>query len=223
MDEWAIQILGEEQTLERLGTAIGGLGDIRVDADKHFLVHPNWQAANNWEEAEAEGRAFLAHTNGLLRLRGETQQLRFGGVVRLKSAGGRDYFDAATVVVRMTPSAVEEHIGADGLPVPPPPDPLPSWLAVAEADERLQEALGIFANASDWTELYKVYEVIRKALGNEKAIEALISAPLRRRFTQTANHFRHANVSLPGNPMGFDEGVEVVGRLLVAWMKQVQS
>ncbi|HEX3266488.1 MAG TPA: hypothetical protein VHQ98_00735 [Gaiellaceae bacterium] len=185
----------------------------------YFLADPSWQEAQHWEDVDAAGRALLTRLNGLLRILGsENDPLRFGGVVLLKEAGGRDYYEKATGTMGMSGSAVEEHIGPEGEPVPPPPGPLGGWLRRAEGDSKLEEAVRLFATANDWFDLYKVYELARAGLGGQSSVDELLTRPLRNRLTQTAQHHRHADKPLPKAPLTFEEADRVVAQLLVAWL-----
>jgi hypothetical protein len=184
----------------------------------HFVVHDAWRGMSEQELAEA-GRAFVEHINGLLRLRDTSHDgIRFGGVVVLKAGGGRDYLDSATVEVRMTVSGVEEHIGPDGRPVSPPPDPLKTWLLRSWADNELADGLRVYAKADDWPALYGAYEAVRAGLGGQKAVEAALGKSTRSRFTQTANYFRHTNERLPETPMTFEEGRRFLADLFEVWL-----
>lgn len=219
MDEWAVQVLGADAAIERLANALGPDVEVRNVEGADFLVRRQWQHLTNWEEVDALGRATVKQVNGLFRIRGPAiEPIRFGGVARLKADGGREFYDAATVEVRMTGSAIEELIGPDGKPVPPPPDPLQQWLVTTEGDPDLQEAIGLYASAADWVDLYKVYEFIRSGLGGQTAIEAVIGASTRSRLTQTANHHRHADKQLPSKPVTFDEAERLIARLLEEWL-----
>lgn len=72
----------------------------------------------------------------------------------------------------------------------------------------------------DWFDLRKVYEFARKGLGGQKSLDAAIGGkPTRDRFTQTANHYRHATgYPLPAKPMSFDEAERLVARMLEEWL-----
>ncbi|CAN5258562.1 hypothetical protein BH18ACT12_BH18ACT12_08930 [soil metagenome] len=166
------------------------------------------------------GRVLIKQIDGLRRVRRPLRdEIRFGGVARLKEDGEREFYDAATVTARITGSAVEEHIGADGQPVPPQPDPMVSWLPKVLADSSRADAVAMFSSATDWADLYRVYELVKKGLGTQADVEALIGKTMRSRFTQTANHHRHVDVSLPKDPLSFDEGERLVVQLLEELLK----
>lgn len=220
MVEWAVQVLGDTNLIERLASAIADFAEIRHEEDRRFLVHSGWQNTANWEDVEAAGRSFLTEVNGLLRLRSPVlDPLRFGGVVRLKAGGGHDFFEAGTVTARVILTAQEEVIGAGGKRIAPPLDPLGAWLTRILEDSKLQEALRVYARATDWVDLYKVYELARTGLGGQAAVDAIVSRSTRSRFTETANHHRHADKPLPDGPMSFDHSERLVARLLEEWLK----
>jgi hypothetical protein len=125
VDRWAVQVTGEREALDRLHASLP-VGEIETGTGgETFVTLKSWPSNLDHQEVAEEGRSFVRNINGLLRLHGAAPgQLRFGGVVFLKDGGGREFYDEGTVVMKVTVSGVEEVIGADGLPVPPPPDPL---------------------------------------------------------------------------------------------------
>jgi hypothetical protein len=221
MEEWTIQVVGDEAAVSRLADVVSGVAELRDDRGDVLLVHPDWQGLATAGEVAEAGAALLAQANGLIRLQHpEMQALRSGGAIRLMGGGARTYYDSATMRLRMTISARVEHIGADGLPVPPPPDPSPGWIAKATADPARGRAVREFGTASTWPDLYKVYEVIRQGLGGQKAVDALVGKAERSRFTQSAQLDRHADSAPHANPMTMDQGREFIARLLMHWLSQ---
>jgi hypothetical protein len=85
-----------------------------------------------------------------------------------------------------------------GQPARTPPRKHPSVVRAEQAVEA----------ATNWIELYKQYEVAKRALGGTRGVDALVGKTERDRFTRTANHHRHAQggpYRLPDNAMTLEE------------------
>ncbi len=74
-----------------------------------------------------------------------------------------------------------------------------------------------------WPDLYKAYEVIRHDSGGQLGLLKFgwATKPELSRFTQTANHYRHAKnseYSLPAKPMTISLARKFVRELLSNWL-----
>jgi hypothetical protein len=92
-------------------------------------------------------------------------------VALVNEDGFWDHFVAVTSEARVSQLVVEVLTGTDGEVIPPPPDPLPEWLAIASNNPRLMAVAGQFGAVEDWTDLYKVYELLGAALGRQPGVE----------------------------------------------------
>jgi hypothetical protein len=141
---------------------------------------------------------------------------------------------SATLEARAHVSAVGE-VTRDGAPTSQPAPPGPSDLALVASHPHLAEVLdlmGADTKALNWVALYKVYEIIREDVRQDKietrgwASGTEISA-----FTASANRSdvsgagaRHARQ--PGGPpkrtMTMDEGRQFITSLATRWMNALQ-
>jgi hypothetical protein len=102
-------------------------------------------------------------------------------------------------------------------------------LAAKDAD--VDEALALWASQPrDWSILYKVFEVIEHRGGARAG--GVMSRNQATRFTRTANHqeaaghgARHARSSAdpPPEPMSILEAEQLLGRLLTAWIADLEA
>jgi hypothetical protein len=162
--------------------------------------------------AEAEAHRILGLTNAFARLQvGDDILVERGGMVLLQDDGRMEVVLSATA-----------HAGGSGriilLSGEPPEDR--GWLQRAEKHEGVLDALEYWRlPQQDWFTLWKIYELIRKSVG-EAGIDAWMGRRERNRFQQTANHHRHAVgvVRLPKEPMNEDEAYRFVLQLLRKWL-----
>jgi hypothetical protein len=215
LTQWGLEIFGEERTIARLQAALPPDGVWLIEEGGfHVLIDQGWQGADKWEAVEVAGRELVKSMNGLMRLADpRAEGVRAGAVLRLNEDGFWDYYEPLASGARVSQIAVEVLVAVDGSSTPPP-DPLPEWIAVAQTNQAVRVVTADFGLAEDWGDLYKVYERTKQALGRQADVEAIAGRPTRRRFTQTAQHYRHADHPLPQDPMGFDEAREFVARLI---------
>jgi hypothetical protein len=209
-----VQVVGDDPVLIALRPQLDGTGvELTQDRDLWLLRDREWASAKDPLEVESSGRLILRVLNGVLAASNvEGPRLGWGGVVEIKASGGRTFFDSATVTVRITGGL--RHAAPDS---PPTLDPA-KILGAARVDPLIPEILGDFAMASDWFDLYKVYERVRSAAGGQTVVDAFFGKRARDRFTLTANHYRHAEEPLPPKPLSFDEAHLFIARIISAWV-----
>ncbi|HZC73508.1 MAG TPA: hypothetical protein VE442_22625, partial [Jatrophihabitans sp.] len=127
------------------------------------------------------------------------------------------------------------RISVDGKEIPPPPPKGPLYDSLADRDANVADALRALAQPDeqlDWYDLYKVFEIVREAVGGQKDLIAtkwFTSADVDR-FTASANHpglsgdeARHARQG--GRPpdlrkaMSLAEANGFIQRLVVSWIE----
>ncbi|MGW6962386.1 hypothetical protein [Streptomyces chartreusis] len=117
-------------------------------------------------------------------------------------------------------------------PPPPPPPEGPPYLQLALGHPDVAEALEILGKPSvslTWVDLYKVYEIVRHNVGDDKALKAKqwVSSGDLSAFTASANrpdvsgsdarHARPTGAGMPKRTMTLAEGQDFIRRLVVAW------
>ncbi|MGW2783406.1 hypothetical protein ACWC3X_19470 [Streptomyces populi] len=138
----------------------------------------------------------------------------------------------ATAEIRFKAIAAGVVTTADqSLPQPPPPPQVPPYMQLIKANVEVAEVLDILGKPTvsmTWVDLYKVYEIVRHDVGNDKALKAKAWVPESdiSAFTGSANRpdvsgseARHARVSgaSPKRTMTLAEGEAFVRKLVVGW------
>ena len=175
--------------------------------------------------------AYIDRINGAMALSQLAGSLRFGERVIQFTADGKQHrtMFPQTVTFELRGSSVlrvdARHIGPDGKPVPPPP-PQPSevqrWVAKADGDKLLGDALMYFRKGADWPDIYKALECLFERAGGEHEFLALNWEPKGeiRRLKHTAAWARkwaqHARPKgkPPTDPMNLNDAHALLGRLL---------
>lgn len=176
---------------------------IYKEENRYRLRDESLDGSGDAEYVRTELQQTLLRINALARLEwGDHDDVRAGGVGHPNAGGGTSWCESATIVGRARVSATLTVIGPDGNVVPDPPSLLPKKLHLAAADRDVDDAL-YFLQRPDpsWSELYKVYEVVRSDVG-EIAARGWAAKRALSRFTGTANHqdaagreARHARAS----------------------------
>lgn len=103
-------------------------------------------------------------------------------------------------------------------------DQLLEAVSIAGRDTNVADALAYFRRDINWAfDLYNVFELIRKDVGGQRALEAVewVSEAELTRFTQTTNQLRHAvpKGDPPRRPMNEGEAVQFISAMLEAWIR----
>lgn len=188
--------------------------------------------------ARLNGWAVLADA-GYQPVRLRNRFVRDGGPTHMHIVVGDEARarDSLTVVTVRT---AETRLGAlnvtaavDGVPVEPPPPEGPRRLARAASDKNVDDLLAVVGKAEDlsWIELYKVFEIIRDAVGGSRQDlydKGWTTKPQLSAFTGSADHHavsgihgaRHARQSVgpPKNTMTLDEAQQFIRHLARKWL-----
>lgn len=100
------------------------------------------------------------------------------------------------------------------------PTTIETWLTKSLNDENITDALHYF-NEINWYNLYKIYEIIRRDLTQNKLdINEFCSQATIKTFTHNANMTRHANKSFepPKTEMTLKQGHELINTLFQKWL-----
>jgi len=100
------------------------------------------------------------------------------------------------------------------------PTTVETWLTKSLADENITDALHYF-NEVNWYNLYKIYEIIRRDLNQNKLdIADFCSQATIKAFAHNANMTRHANKSFepPKTEMTIKQGHELITNLFQKWL-----
>jgi hypothetical protein len=144
-------------------------------------------------------------------------------VVLAEAAEARDRAFAAAVAI-------------DGHELPAPPARGPDYVQLADAQPDVAEVLDILGKANpapDWSDLYKVFEIVRDNVGGQRALEqqGWVSRNEIDVFKASANRkevsgdqARHARWrgSSPRRTMTLVEGRQMIGVMVTAWMESLR-
>ncbi|OHU33597.1 hypothetical protein BKG79_22205 [Mycobacteroides chelonae] len=119
-----------------------------------------------------------------------------------------------------TPTVTVTNPEGNVVNVPEVRSPWPGWLATAQSQPEIVEALTIMARpALEWPDLYNVFEIIRASVVDVRIL-GTATKPQVSRFTGSAQPHRHAGrrTDVLANPMCLAEGREFVSNLMAAWL-----
>jgi hypothetical protein len=224
--QWGVRLLGHPHDLQDWADVLKQPFDPWVTQDSNRFVL-RWSGFDGLGIAsDVQGRAsiFVEQLNGAMWIDRDTRPVRFEGIVAFNPDGTHQTFIMAEAHAearaRVTADAIV--IKADGTVAPPPPPKLSDvqeWVALAESDELLSDALFYFARAG-WFDFYKAFECIRQFAGGEAKLRDLnwISRNDLTRLKQTANSFRHrrgdGKNAPPPEPMEQNEARQLLAILI---------
>jgi len=207
-------------------------GDSRVvrEGDDYYLTSPEIDAAPDDVQANDIAAKVIGRINALGRM--NDPNFRPVKLSRYTDDTGRSVvvgtMGATLATARMRATATVTR--SDGTVVPDPPSPWPDYLALADKDPVVAEALEIVERAEPlgWDDLWKLFEIIREAVKPDTIITlGWTTAADLESFKESANRkdvsgdgARHAR--RPGQPqhrkMPITEGRSFVSDLLIKWL-----
>ena len=185
-----------------------------------------WVLEGAYQRVRLNGRFFRDpdQTHGLMVAGDQTQFRESFTVVQATGIESRTVFGVPTVT--------------GGVPSAPPPPQGPRHLAHAASNKDVDDLLALVGKAEkvqlSWTELYKVFEIIRVAVGgrdNDLLASGWTTKPELSAFTGTANHHlasgihegRHARQKgpAPTRTMTVDEAQTFIRNLTRRWLESL--
>ncbi len=105
------------------------------------------------------------------------------------------------------------------------------WVETARKDNKVTEALTLFGSTElNWVILYKILEIVKRDIGTKIHEKGWVTKTDEDRFTQTAQHYRHAKHSertkkwKPHNkPMMFYEAKTFIRTILSNWLRSKEK
>jgi hypothetical protein len=234
--EWKVEIVGDEADLSALAQTLTGVDvNISHDGQSYVLMSSAFNPSLSAEAVREKGRNIADHLAGAARLAlTATSPIQVGSVYRVRDNGTRDIYvfpEPIAVQVRVfAPSIVVTH--ADGtVKESHPADPVRQWLLLAQNDPRVDLVLRLFAGGDlNWSNLYKVFEIVREDCGGEGAAASAGWATKKsmKLFSRTANSIsavgldaRHGieKTQAPPIPMPISEARSLIKTLVHAWLR----
>ncbi len=179
---WELTIDGDVETLRWLvRTTSTATLRIKATGASHRLEWDGLEAVDDVREVTAAALRHLGHLSGLgsVLLRREAA-LRLVDTSFRRADGGRDVYVTIHDAVRFgaTLTGQLSVMGPDGVPkAAEEQNPLPRLLSLAETDEDVAKVLRLAGgDLSDWSALFRLYEVVAAAAGGPDALAELTGA-----------------------------------------------
>lgn len=231
---WEVQITGDLQGLRELSRLMTR-DDAKVyERDgSYYLESEKFRDLASADAVKSAATEILALLTGCLRLLiGGKAPLQIANIARLRPDGPRDIFVWVneTLELRFTATASIQGIGGSAQRELSAPG-LPDWFSLGCRDAAVTKAFRLYGKTPHtWTDLYRLFEVIKDDAGGEKRIVAqgLTTSRAIRRFRHTANSVtaagdeaRHGTEKKkpPAHPMTLGEGKSFMETLLKKWLR----
>src|SRR5688572_5323163 len=171
---WSAEIRGHEFDLLSLAESYRG-PDLSVDRSPNgsfYLTSASFSGLPSALEVRTVAQGLLNQVNGAAKiLRGSYEPVELTGQFR---HGETQHAVVApdTITIRTRMSSVT--LLTDDGHLPKAPSDESRFLGIAAGDSSVHEALTLLGTGElDWSRLYKVYEIIRDDLGDQKSVENL--------------------------------------------------
>lgn len=212
-------------------------GDPRVvaDDDGYYLTSAEFDGLSNGSEFSQAASSMLQGINGVARaLDGSYRPVSLAG--RFVDGSGITHVVAPPDTAEARDHALPPVIrGELGQSVAGPPGPAYFELAKTSPDvAKAQAILGKPLASLDWYDLYKLYEIVRRAAGGDGGLESKGWAGKKElsSFRISANHpdlsgedARHAVMGnqAPSYSTSLAEGRALISRLMIAWWDELDA
>lgn len=223
MEEWSIQLEGEEKDLRFLSEILRS-PHLSVSEEKgaFILRSSSFNPDPALNDVHKLSTSLVEVLNGAAKVYNRTfQGATVKAVVRIREDG-----------------KTERHVRLTALPrqfeftaFPRRDDLIECWFSIGQQNESVARALTLYGSLEhNWRNLYMVLEVMEDDVGGEESLseKGWVSAKEISRFKHTANSFRaigrearHATVAFqpPKGPMSLREAERLIGTLLMRWLE----
>jgi hypothetical protein len=225
---------GAQPDLEELAR-LWAEGDVRIardtSEDAYYLTAPEISNPPDTNRFDIPAEILITRINGLARARNaDFRPVNLIG--RYTTPDGRSHhFAAVNLELRLSIGMDATGSGTNDQPGPAPPSPWHSYLAAAESCLEVAEVLAIMGRGEKlgWVDLYKVYELIRRAIKRDTiVIRGWATDTEESAFTASANRpdvsgedARHAvpqGAKPPQHTMTIKEGRSFISALVTNWL-----
>jgi hypothetical protein len=225
---WGAVLRGDATDIDGWQYVLKGPFDpwVEVHGPDTILRSKTLDSRGSAHEVRDHAIGMISRLNGALALSQGARPVSFGGVVEFTSDGrlhrtvfaeimsleGRDKMRASGVVC-----------GPDGQPLPATPQrsEVQGWMAIAEIEGLLEDALVHFGRADDWFDIYKCLECLFGLYGGKDEFYKLMWESEKKidLIKWTADSHRHAKRARPKqkpppNPMKIEEAQNLLAFLL---------
>jgi hypothetical protein len=210
--------------------------NVKRDEDGYYYLRSSdFGQMSDSSAVEERGRELVEYINGAAKLLigSGYRSVEFDTAARIEDDGKRYHTVGMSLTIsgRSRVTAKPTVIRADGTvdAAPHPPDNAEALVNLARRDKRVADALR-FYEGGDWINLYKAWEVVCDAVGNEHTLlkKGWVAKKTKDRFTHTAqsrvvlgDEARHASTKkypAPKNPMTLEEARAFMKSVIQAWV-----
>ncbi len=173
-DFWQARLTGNASDLAYLAHQLAR-GDPRVvqDVDNYILQSPDFEGLTDAEVVYRKAQEIMVRVNGAARLSNPRyQSVKVTGVTHIDAHGQRHGFQfgsgsATGWIYAVADLSVTSNALTD----------LERWTALAEKHEPIRTVLRLVnGQGLDWTNLYRVYEIVRDDVGGKQVGKARIAS-----------------------------------------------
>jgi hypothetical protein len=231
--KWFVSLLGDSGDLEELAKVCTS-DDLRIEQREQgfILKTTEFDSLTESEEVLSRSKDLLTSINGGARiLLGSRELIRVGSIHRINEKGGTDtYIHPDPIELKLRVMAVTTIVHSNGTrEIHYPAGPIPRWASLAKKDVNVARVLRLHGTSTDWTDLYRIYEIIQNDLGGEKELLAKdwVTRKAVVKFRHTANSpsasgdkSRHGvGESGPADPMTLSEANSIIEGIIYNWLR----
>lgn len=221
-----IQLTGETLDLEEIKRSLR-TSDWKIikETDGYYLTSDFLTAINDHKEIESKAKQFIDILNGAINLfYGNHKRIETGSIIQIDENGKKSKFVSMTGSIKNRTRVYGNLTNKDDLIEKPTTIEL--WLNKAEKNESVRDVLHFF-NEISWWNLYKIFEIIRDDVGEQKELYKFLEKNDLSHFTQAAqsrellgDKARHASKKYkpPKTFLTLDKANELVKNLFNNWI-----
>jgi hypothetical protein len=227
MPEWWVRLHGNDFDLRQLPTSfVSPELHVEFREGSYCLMSTEFNALKNADEVRERAATLVELMNGAMQLHfGDWQPVEIAALTCAEEDGTRRHFvylsgkmtERSRVSARLT-------VGSQNtIELAPQPTEAEKSVAIAARDPAVAEVVRILGSQeNDWSNLYKVFELVRRDVGGEPTIlrNGWLAHSKVRLFRQTAQTERHASgvVQPPRKRMSLSEGNAFIRELVQKWV-----
>ncbi len=232
--KWEVRITGDKQDLEELSKCLVSQELAISERDgEYFIESSRLNPTASDTEIREVANHFLTLLNGAAKLALQARTpIQIVDLARVHSNGHSEVFVLfESKVVLRSALTITSTLKDGTTETIRPVDPVPGWLRAAEQNENVAKALRLAGSGiNDWSNLYRLLEVIENDVGSETVIieNGWASRNGIKCFKHTANspsvtgdNSRHGKerTSPPANPLELTEARALIETILYSWLK----
>ena len=227
---WFVQLKGHQFDLEALAEFLrsGSIKVSREEDEQWYVSGPVFGGLEDSSAVRERGIEMVEVLNGTGALFG-IQNISIGSnVFEVTDAGVRKNMVLVVDGITVRDRVKAVVLGSDGKPKENENvSAFQRILELGRTDRRVWDALHFLALRQNWTNLYKVFEIVRDDVG--KQVYDLVDTKRLKTFKATAqcrgllgDEARHASQTLrePSNPVSLEEARQLIRQLVENWLRK---